>query len=67
LETFGTEHVAMDTSDQQIFPWIQISYISGRSDKNQVNRSVTVEDRSQEKSAVVQSTTEREQIDLKGF
>jgi hypothetical protein len=31
--------VSMDTSNQQIFSWIPLRYISGRSDKNQVSRS----------------------------
>jgi hypothetical protein len=32
----------MDTSDQQIFPWIPIRYLRGRSDQNEVSRKSEV-------------------------
>jgi hypothetical protein len=33
------EHVSLDTSDQQTFPWILIRDIKGHSDQNEVSRS----------------------------
>jgi hypothetical protein len=53
------KHVSMETSDQQTFPRIPISCISGRSDKNQVSHGRiqvrTVEDRLEQKTDIVKS------------